>query len=207
MNKMKYIAAALVAVAALGFQQAKADTFSFDLNVGNTAISGFPGPYANVSITLTSNNTANFTVTAYAGFLFGGAQAFDFNANASSSTVTNIVFNGTSISDSGPGNADGFGNFNHTMDGFDGFTNAGTLLTFTLTGGAGTNWLSAAQVLIANAGGWLAAAHIFAILNSSVSTGFAGGQGLPGTPDGGATVMLLGMGLGALGMVRRYLKH
>ena len=27
-----------------------------------------------------------------------------------------------------------------------------------------------------------------------------------GVPDGGATVMLLGAGLGALGMVRRYLK-
>jgi hypothetical protein len=32
------------------------------------------------------------------------------------------------------------------------------------------------------------------------------GPGVPGVPDGGATVMLLGASLGALGLVRRYLK-
>jgi len=32
------------------------------------------------------------------------------------------------------------------------------------------------------------------------------GPGAPGVPDGGTTVMLLGMALGALGMARRYLK-
>jgi hypothetical protein len=35
---------------------------------------------------------------------------------------------------------------------------------------------------------------------------FFGSPGGQGVPDGGATVMLLGAGLGALGMVRRYLK-
>jgi len=204
MNKIKYIAAALVAVAALGFQQAKADIYSFDLNVGNSAISGFSGPYANVSINRTSSTTANVTLTAYAGFLVGAAQAGDFNVNASSWSISNLAFNGTSISNGGSSNADGFGVFNQTFDAFDGFTNAGTTLSFTLTGGAGTNWLSAMQVLIANAGGWLAAAHIFVIGNSSIVTGFAAGNG-GSVPDGGATVMLLGMGLGALGMVRRYL--
>ena len=203
MNKIKYLAAALIAVAGLGFQQAKADISSFDLNVGNSAIAGFSGPYANVSIDRTSSTTANITLTAYAGFLIGAAQVGDFNVNASSWSISNLAFNGTSISDGGNNNADGFGSFNQTFDVFDGFTNAGTLLTFTLTGGAGTNWLNAMQVLIANASGWLAAAHIFVIGNSSILTGFATG---PSTvPDGGTTVMLLGVALGALGVVRRYL--
>jgi len=204
MNKIKYIAAALVAVAGLGFQQAKADIYSFDLSVGNSAISGFSGPYANVSINQTSSNTAIITMTAYAGFLFGAAQAADFNVNASSWSISNLVFNGTgAVSNGGSNNADGFGSFNQTFDVFDGFTNAGTLLTFTLTGGAGTNWLNAMQVLIANNKGWLAAAHIFVIGDQTVVTGFAGG---PSTvPDGGTTVMLLGAALGALGMARRFL--
>jgi VPDSG-CTERM motif len=34
-----------------------------------------------------------------------------------------------------------------------------------------------------------------------------GGGAPPGVPDGGATVMLLGASLGALGMLRRYLKN
>ena len=55
----------------------------------------------------------------------------------------------------------------------------------------------------------MAAAHIFVTklpvksINGALATGFAanGGQ----VPDGGTTVMLLGVALGALGVVRRYL--
>ena len=176
MKKLKYIAPVLIALVGLGLQQAKADIYSFDLATGNAAISGFPGPYANVSIDLTSSNTATITMTAYAGFLIGGGQAADFNVNASSWSISNLAFNGTgAVSDGQSNNADGFGSFNQTFDVFDGFTNAGTLLTFTLTGGAGTNWLNAMQVLIANNKGWLAAAHIFVIGDQTVVTGFAGG--------------------------------
>ena len=121
MNKIKYIAAVLIAIAGLGLQQAKADIYSFDLATGNAAISGFPGPYANVSIDLTSSNTATITMTAYAGFLFGAAQAADFNVNASSWSISNLVFNGTgAVSNGGSNNADGFGSFNQTFDVFDG---------------------------------------------------------------------------------------
>jgi VPDSG-CTERM motif len=48
--------------------------------------------------------------------------------------------------------------------------------------------------------------------NGSGPNGFGGISsvdlfgGIPGVPDGGATVMLLGAALGALGVVRRYLK-
>jgi hypothetical protein len=45
-------------------QLAKADLFSFDLGIGNSAISGFPGPYANVEVNRTSNSTATITFTS-----------------------------------------------------------------------------------------------------------------------------------------------
>ena len=61
--------------------------------------------------------------------------------------------------------------------------------------------------------GLLAAAHIFVTTfpanasNDAINTGFAAGNGTStSVPDGGATVMLLGAGLSALGMVRRFLK-
>jgi len=41
--------------------------------------------------------------------------------------------------------------------------------------------------------------------NSKGQTGFVGGVPNGSLPDGGATVMLLGMAFGTLGMVRRYL--
>jgi VPDSG-CTERM motif len=71
-------------------------------------------------------------------------------------------------------------------------------------------WANAGAVLLANVQGALAAAHIFVaqlidgqLVNVNV-TGFAANGGAQ-VPDGGMTVMLLGMALGALGVVRRYL--
>ena len=60
-NKIKYIAAGLVAIAGFGLQQAKADTFSFNLSVGNPAISGYPGPYVSVNVNRTNSTHATIT--------------------------------------------------------------------------------------------------------------------------------------------------
>ncbi|PYK24065.1 MAG: hypothetical protein DME59_14895 [Verrucomicrobia bacterium] len=213
MNKIKYLATALIAIAGLGFQQAKADTYSFDLNVGNSAISGFSGPYANVSITTAgpSATSATVTFTAYSGFLIGDGSSANVNVNGAGWTIGNFSWTGgngsTSFSDGGSGNVDGFGTFNQTTNNHDGFASAVTSVTFTLTLTSGS-WANAMSVLVlttGNNGGWLAAAHIFAIGNSSISTGFAAGNGTAGVPDGGATVMLLGAALGLLGVARRYL--
>jgi hypothetical protein len=97
------------------------------------------------------------------------------------------------------------------MNSFDGFTHSSSTITFTLTNTSGT-WGSAGDVLIANADGFDAAAHIFVTTspanasNSALATGFAAetGGGIS-VPDGGMTVMLLGVALGALGMARRFL--
>jgi len=220
MNKIKYLAAALIAVAGLGFQQAKADTFGFDLTVGNPGISGYTGPYAHVEINRTSTTTATITFTSLTAggniYLMGDGGSVAVNVNATSWTLGTISgtnggtgFTPGPYSDSGSGNEDGFGTFNQTITSFDGFTHSSDEISFVLTNTSGT-WASAMSVLIANSNGAFAAAHIFVTespanaKNGALATGFAA-NGNSHVPDGGATVMLLGVALGALGMVRRYL--
>jgi hypothetical protein len=98
--------------------------------------------------------------------------------------------------------------FNNVNDAMGGFANAFSSVSFTLTKNIGT-WANAMSVLIANGMNKFAAAHIFVAtiradgkvyrIDGSQATGFAA------TPDGGTTVMLLGVALGALGMARRYI--
>jgi hypothetical protein len=225
MNKLKYIAAVLIAIAGFGLQQAKADQFVSSLNHGNTGptgISGFPGPYGTVLVTLTSSTTATITFTSSTNsgniYLFGDGGSVAVNLNASTFTVDSITGSnsGTGFTPgpytfAGAGVEDGFGSFNLTINSFDGFTHSSDSITFTVTNTSGT-WGSAADVLIANAGGFDAAAHIFVTAspanaaNGAISTGFAaetGGHVV--VPDGGTTVMLLGAALGVLGMARRFL--
>jgi hypothetical protein len=218
-NKIKYIAAGLVAIAGLGLQQAKADTFSFNLSVGNPAISAYPGPYVSVTVNLTNSTHATITFTSLTAagniYLMGDGSSVAVNVNATSWTVNNVTgsnsgtgFTPGPYSNGGSGNGDGFGVFNQRINSFDGFGNSSDSVTFTLTNTSGS-WANAMAVLLANSGGSLAAAHIFVTVspanagNGALCTGFAanGGQ----VPDGGTTVMLLGVALGALGVVRRYL--
>ena len=222
MNKLKYLAALMIGIAGLGLQQANA--FTSDLNTGNTAISGFTGPYGTVTISLDATGTVatvTFTSNTVGGniYLFGDGGSVALNVNASSFTVSGITASngGTGFlttnadySFAGAGQEDGFGQFNLTINGFDGFSHSADTISFTLTNTSGTTWTDS-TVLAFNATGFDAAAHIFVTSspanrsNGAIATGFAG-EG-PGTvPDGGATVMLLGAALGALGMVRRYLK-
>jgi hypothetical protein len=218
MNKLKYIAAVLIAIAGFGLQQAKA--FESDLTVGNTAISGFAGPYGHVSITLTSPTTATVTFTSNTVngnvYLFGDGGSVALNVNASSFSVSNITgsnsgtgFTPGPYTQAAAGNEDGFGSFNLRINSFDGFTHSSDTITFTLTNLSGT-WASQADVVTTNSDGFDAAAHIFVTSapanasNTALATGFAAEPGVH-IPDGGTTVMLLGVALGALGMARRFL--
>ena len=219
-HKIKYIAAGLVAIAGLGLQQAKADTFSFNLSVGNPAISAYPGPYASVTVNRTSSTTATITFTSLTAagktYLFGDGSSVAVNVNATSWTLGTITgsnagtgFTPGPYSNGGSGNVDGFGVLNQTINSFDGFTHSSSSISFTLTNTSGT-WSNAHQVLIANSQGVFAAMHVFVTkspanaANGALCTGFAANGGSQ-VPDGGATVMLLGAALSALAMVRRYL--
>ena len=222
MNKLKYIIAVLIGVAALGFQQAKADTFSFTLN-GSNILPGSSGPFVSVLVNRTSSTTATITFTSLTKggniYLLGDGGSIAVNVNAASWSLGTITGSnsGTGFTAGGPftnggaGNEDGFGSFNQTINTFDGFTHSSDTMSITLTNLSGT-WANALAVLTGNSQGNLAAAHIFVTSfpanasNGASITGFASGVGTPSVPDGGATVMLLGAALGALGMVRRYLK-
>ena len=218
MNKLKYIAAVLIAIAGMGLQQA--DAFTSLLNQGNSAISGFTGPYGTVTVTLVNSTTATITFTSntVAGniYLFGDGGSVALNVNATTFAVSGITGSnaGTGFTPGGwtqgaAGNEDGFGSFNLRISSFDGFTHSSDTISFTVTNISGT-WASDADVLAFNADGFDAAAHIFVTTspanasNSALATGFAG-EGAGVVPDGGTTVMLLGVALGALGMARRFL--
>lgn len=221
MKKLKYFAPILIAIACFGLQQAKADIISFDLGTGNAALFGFPGPYAHVVVDRSTSTTATITFTSLTNsgniYLMGDGGTVGVNVNAASWTVGSLTasnggtgFSASQIASAGAGNLDGFGSFNQTFDSFDGFTHSSDTVSFILTNTSGT-WASASAVLTGNALGFTAGAHIFVTAspananNSALVTGFAT-NGTPGVPDGGATVMLLGAALGALGMARRYLK-
>jgi len=198
---MKRIAvAALTVIAGLGLQQAKAD-FVFDLTVGNSAISGYPAPYAQVDVNLTSATMATVTFTSLLNsgniYLFGGVSSVDVNVNAAAFTLTGITgsnagtgFTPGIYSQSSTGNVSQFGIFNGIVDSFDGYTHSSDNISFSLTNISGT-WLSAASVLAPNGSGFLAAAHIFVTTfpadasNGALATGFAAG-----VPEPSATLLV-----------------
>jgi hypothetical protein len=225
--KIKYIAAVLIGLAGLSLQQVKADNSTFFLTTSN--IPGFVGPInmVQVSITTDGDNTATVSFTSQTAtvggtnyiFMIGNGSAFDLNTSAAATTGTYAFTQPAGGGFAAPsvvtpnvsGQVDGFGVLNNTNTMFNGFDHAVTSVSFILTKASG-NWGLAADVLAANANGAFAAAHIFitqapgALANGATFTGYAANGGSVNTPDGGTTVMLLGVALGALGMARRFLR-
>lgn len=197
-----------------------ADTFTSTLDTGNSAISGFTGPFGTVSVDLTSSTTALITFTSLTNsgniYLFGDGGSVDVNINATSSTISGITGSnaGTGFTSGGPftaagsGNVDGFGVFNQTIDTFDGFTHSSDTISFTVTDNSGT-WASASNVLTPNSDGFDAAAHIFVTsspanaANGAIVTGFAAESGGPVTAPEPSSVFLLGAGVLALVGLRK----
>ncbi len=204
-NHMTLAAAAVVAVlllSSLGAPRASADTFTSTLTTGNAALSGLSSPFGTVLIDVTGG-VATVTFTAANSYTFGDGGAVDLNLTKTGITASGFSWtggktppNGTAFTSAGPGNVDGFGNFNLTINDFGGFTQSVTSVMFTLSG----TWTDAASVLAFNSKGWDAAAHIFA--NGGAVTGYAG-EGAGTIPDGGVTLMLLGGVLVSLETLRR----
>lgn len=214
--KRQIVNSALAVAALFAACSLRADTVSFNLTAGNSAISGYSGPYAHVVVDLTSSTTATITFTSLTSggniYLMGDGGSVAVNVNGSFTLGAIIGSNAGTGFTPGPfsqgpaGNEDGFGSFNLTINSMGGFTSTSDKIQFSLTDTSGT-WANAASVLAANAGGSLAAAHIFVASNpanasgSALATGFAadGAQ----VPDGGSTVALLGCGLAGIGMISR----
>jgi hypothetical protein len=200
MNKIKYIAVVLMAIAGFGLQQAKAD-FVSTLNVGPN---GTSGNFGTVTVSLnvaTQTATITFQSNTSNDYHFIDTNAAAVNVNASSFTFG--IVNDTSFNSFQQGNTvNGFGTFDLSVKNNDGWALRVDTISFTVTNTSGTLWTSAADVLAFNADGFDAAAHV-ATQGGSLTFFVAENGGA--VPDGGATVMLLGAALGALGMARRFL--
>jgi hypothetical protein len=205
-----------------------ADFFTFNLDLGNSALSGFSGPWATVSVNRTSSTTATITFTSLTNagniYLLGDGGTVGVNVNATSWTLGTVTgsnagtgFTPGPYSDGGAGNEDGFGSFNQTINSFDGYTHSSDTVSLDLTD-TGGSWASASNVLATNGSGNFAAAHIFVTSspanasNGALVTGFAAGDGVGSctaqtcgrsvdAPEP-ASLTLLGAGLLGLGALR-----
>lgn len=206
--------AAVACGLALGLCAGSASALTqFDITVPNTALSGFTPPYAHVSYTL-SGNTATFTFTSLTTngitFLMGDGGSADLNINGAYTlgtvTPTNSLagFSTPTFLNNSPGQVDGFGNFNLSLNLFDGYTNAANQIVFSITG----NFANEASVLTPNAQGSFAAIHAFACTApcttgaGALATGFAANGGSTNLPEPGA-LGLAGMVLAVVGLTTR----
>jgi len=208
MNKIKYIAAVLIGIAGLGLQQAKAVTFNFT----SDHCTGGCGPQSSFgTVTLTQvGSNVNVVVSLLNGNQFvstgaGGMMYFLFdNAGITLANITSIsgapagttafagpiMANGTGIWQWGIGCASCPQGAAGAFPGPITFTVTNTTIALMTVGhpvsGFGTE-LFVADIL-------------------SGTTGLTGDVDVnTHVPDGGATVMLLGTALGALGMARRFI--
>lgn len=163
----------------LAGRSAFADTVTYNLGVGNSDITPATWglPYGTVLVNRTSTTTATITFTADGGYLFLGEGIAAVNIAATSWTISGLTgtplagFSGPSLTDTGSGQEDGFGNFNQTFKEFDGFGYALQTLSFVVTDTSGT-WANAASVLTGNNDTNLVAAHVgICNVNPCVSTG------------------------------------
>ena len=226
MTVTKKLLALMAILLAFGLQTASADTLT--LSVGNSALSGYTGPYAIVTISLAGSIASfNFTAcdptklgcTGPNSFLLADGGSVGINVNGAFTYNNDGVASGQpqqgpdtpKLNVTNNPNEDGFGNFNfgfnltNTSGEQDTFGSAVQTITFSLTG----SWADAAHVLVPNSPqGTEAASHIGVLASGNGSfsaTGFAGNGGTP-TPDGGTTASLLGLALGLAGLMSRRIK-
>jgi hypothetical protein len=176
----------------------------------NMAISGFTGPYATVDIDVTSGNSATVTFTSSDPYRMGGTGVVDLNVNGAYTLgpVTEASMTGgftPSWKDNAPGNVDGFGTFDLSLDNNDGYGDSANSVTFTLTNTTGIWATDGSNFLLANNQGAEAAAHIFVCASApcdpstdALATGYAANRGATNIPEPGS-ISIFGFALAVLG--------
>jgi hypothetical protein len=197
----------LAAVALLAAPQARA-TLTFSLNTGNSAISGFPGPYGTVQITRVDNNNATVTLTALGSYSFGDGGLLGLNLTGTGLGFTftsgTVVGGGAALAANynlgGAGNEDGFGNFTFTINtAGQAATLSVTSLTINISNTSGA-WTTENSILALNNKNLDVAGHVF-INDANGTTGFASTPE-PTTILAGA-LLLLPFGASTLRVLRR----
>lgn len=221
-NRYVLLALTAVGLALCLFPSSASAAHTLYLAVPNDGIDSYQGPYGKVDITLTDSTHASITLTAlnnggyYYRFGSNGALGLNFNGGATLNSITELEGPGSLQNPTfgGAANENGFGQFNFTLDNFDGAGYAFTKLTFTVTKNSAGSWSSDTNVLAPNAGGWLAAGHVFVFssqtgmsgpgLNGTVPTGYAAnGEAILTPAPPSALLALFGVaGFGLVGLVR-----
>jgi hypothetical protein len=207
--------AATLCIAAAIALPVRADVVTDFLVNGDSGISGFPGPYASVTIDLNTSTTANVTFQALGNYTMGSAN---LNINANDLSVSEPIFPTNSypnftpilccsaIGSGGIGDpVDDLGTFNlilHNVGDLTTFMNSSTTINFTVSNLSAT-WSSAADVLLDNGQGLDEATLIFvcnadpcALADGATNTGYAVGPGP--VPPAPAPAPLVGRGLRVL---------
>jgi hypothetical protein len=210
MNKLKYIAPVLIAVACLALTSARADTI---LNVGLSSplVIGevIPQPLfppgqeardlamANTLITMYNNGSPSASPYFVSGNSFPTPLPAAVTTGDIITPFGNITLSGSqAIINIGSG-------FRYLVAAYDG-QNSGAAL-WDISGLAAGTIIDIPRYARPNAAGTdLVNGEEF--LQFQITTWSMFNPGGPSVPDGGTTVLLLGAGLSALGMVRRFLK-